>query len=207
MATCKCQACGGEMEYNENQNILCCPFCGSKDILRNYVSVQNVNINVSSGALDAETLFENWITLEYEKRTTNTKKQQEAIANELNVKYTTHPLRRYIQIRNDLQYYTVDRNTLYEFRAMIDRYMVGERLGKYRNGELSVYEASRQRIVQFEMNNGISNPEVAELKRQIAETVKQEKKEQARQALNNIMLIVGIGIIIVTMALLIIHFI
>ena len=59
MAKCKCQSCGGEMDLKDDQNILFCPYCGSKEILRNVINIENYN--VSSNVLDADTMFENWL--------------------------------------------------------------------------------------------------------------------------------------------------
>lgn len=54
-----CNKCGGLMKYFPEKNMLKCDFCGNEEPLEQMINVEN--LNVSSGVLDADTMFENWL--------------------------------------------------------------------------------------------------------------------------------------------------
>lgn len=45
----KCSECGGAMDINSNREVICCPFCGSKNLIveSDYVKVEKEKLKTS----------------------------------------------------------------------------------------------------------------------------------------------------------------
>ena len=59
MISCKCPSCGAELDFDTSRDYMFCSYCGGKVLKQNVVHIEN--INVSTGILDADTMFENWL--------------------------------------------------------------------------------------------------------------------------------------------------
>ena len=187
MAKCKCQSCGGEMDLKDDQNILFCPYCGSKEIIRNVINIENYN--VSSNVLDADTMFENWLITRTER-----------LEQDFKYYYASDPRIRLLDIHSlvphsrlelwyDLNAYNHLKHLVEEYKRLVDEFLVGERFGKYRDPFLLDIESPRKMLANYEEN--LRQKEIEEEHKRIQAIADAELDKKV----SVVMTIVGLAII------------
>lgn len=195
MAKCKCQSCGGEMDLKDDQNILFCPYCGSKEILRNVINIENYN--VSSNVLDADTMFENWLIT-----------HEDRLRKDFAYYYATDPRNEFILVSNvaywpllstwdSLEEYERLKQRIDTYEKMADKFLVGERFGKYRNTYSADIMIKKREIEKYEEN--LRQKEIEEEHKRIEAVMKEEEQKKFNKGCSTfiwIILIIILALII-----------
>lgn len=154
----QCTNCGGALDVDDAKDAAICPFCNTPFIVEKAVNLykteivaNGATINVSQTALDADTMFENWLV-------TRTSK----LAEDFNYFYATDPRNEFIKLsiilNNDL--FNIGKDGVNRAIELANRFLSTPRFTKYKDKEINLLTRYRNQIEGVERqrrNNGIDS--------------------------------------------------
>lgn len=206
----QCTNCGATLDVNQNMDAAICPFCNTPYVVEKAVNLyktenhnkyimDGANVHISSGVLDPDTMFENWLV------TGNHKLEED-----FKYYYATDIRRQYLELINKayiasgcLGRFDECREYLVQVKKLINDIFVGERFGKYKELETE----KRINALQERMRNAerYAREKENEERRRIREANERKEREaqlMAEEARSSRLRKTSIAIIIVTVILL-----
>lgn len=162
-----CSRCSGLMQYVPEKNMLKCPFCGNEEPLEQMINVEN--LNVTSGVLDADTMFENWLVT-----------KDGRLERDFKYYYATDPRNEYFGEWKKASELEKSRKSIENYAKVIGKYLVGERFGKYRNSELENLEKYKQELQKQEE---LKKQKEREWEEKAIKYAKDKQKREAKESM------------------------
>ena len=140
----QCTNCGGLLEVDQSKDAAICPFCNTPYIVEKAINLYKTEIiangstiNISQTALDADTMFENWLVNRNPK-----------LEEDLRYYYAADPRNEYIEICKSLKtdLFAVGKNGVDRAIDLANIILSNQRFSKYKEKELSVLNGYQMQI-------------------------------------------------------------